>query len=160
MRTTGSVALATVIVIAGISTSGCGTGPTNAVKPLADSPMPSASPPQKHYAHGTGHLRMTVTPTRGGVGTEVTVRATGCGDPDGQNHAVSFNPGFRNTMQAAQAHYRQGVIPSVLIGQTLTARYRITAEDGAAAAHAESPPSRFYVQCSDDLGDAPFLITR
>jgi hypothetical protein len=90
----------------------------------------------------------------------VTITATGCSDADGQNHAVSFNPGFGNTMQAARAHYDQGVIPSQITAQTLRATYRITANDAAAAAQADSPPPRSYVQCSDDLADADFNITQ
>lgn len=157
--TTGSTAAigGAAIVAVAVAMSGCG-GATQPVAQTAPSGAASPSPSPKQYAHGTGHLQMTVTPTRGSVGTEVSIRATGCGDPDGRNHAVSFNPGFGNTLQAAQAHYHQGVIASRLTGQTLTATYRITAEDVNAAAHADAQPSLFYVQCSDDLADATFLL--
>lgn len=158
-RGTAGVGAAGVLV-AGFVATGCSGPTTRPVVQLAASPVVSASPAGKHYAHGTGHLRVTITPTTGGVGTVVSIVATGCGDPDGRNHAVSFNPGFASTLQAARAHYRAGVIPSHLIGQTLTATYAITAEDGAAAADAEVTPPKFYVQCSDDLADANFLITR
>jgi len=144
-------------VVVAIAMTGCGSA-THPVAKTASPVAASPSPPLKQYAHGTGHLRMTITPTRGQAGTEVIIRATGCGDLDGRNHAVSFNPGFDNTLQAAQAGYHQVVIPSRLADQVLTATYRITTEDASAAAHADGQPSLFYVQCSDDLVDAAFVI--
>src|SRR4051812_34273010 len=102
--------VATVAVV-GIMTAGCATGAAQQVQQLAASPSASPTPVQKHILHGTGHLRMTVTPASGPVGTEVSIRATGCGDPGGDSHAVSFNPGFGNTAQAAGAHYPEGAIP-------------------------------------------------
>ena len=157
MTTSGTEGMrAAGIVAIGIAIGGCSAA-THPVGQAATSPTSS---PSKHIVHGTGNLRMTITPTRGPVGTEVSIKATGCGDPDGQNHAVSFNPGFGNTLQAAEAHYHLSDIRSHLAGQTLTATYTITAKDAHAAARAESPPPRFYVQCRDDLADAVFLITR
>jgi hypothetical protein len=150
---------AVVIVAAGLGIGGCGAAPDRAAPQTAASPRPLPSPPPKHDVHGTGHLRVTITPTRGWVGTDVTITATGCGDPDGRNHAVSFNPGFGNTLQSALARYDQRVISAHLANQALTARYRITAEDVRAARHADDPPPRFYVQCADDLADVIFLIT-
>jgi len=117
---------------------------------------------QKHYAHGTGHLRMLIAPTTGPIGTVVTITATGCGDPDGQNHAVSFNPGFANTLEAAHAGYQTARIASRLVGQSLTASYKITSADWTASMFmkGDHPPSEFYVQCSDDITEATFLITQ
>jgi hypothetical protein len=153
----GAAAISAMVV----AISGCGTAASRQVARLVASPTLSPSPPQKHYAHGTGRLRMAVTPTTGPVGTEVTIAVTGCGDPDGHNHAVSFNPGFANTLQAAHANYHMASIASQLAGQTLTATYRISTADAAAAAHppVDAPPPQFYVQCSDDLVEATFVIT-
>jgi hypothetical protein len=150
-----AVTVATIGVM-GLLTAGCGTGSSKAADKIA-AVSASREPPQKHILHGTGHLRMAITPTSGPVGTEVNITATGCGDPDGHNHAVSFNPGFGNTLQAAGAHY-DGFIRSRLTDQVLNARYRITADDALAAAHADAPPPQFFVQCRDDLADAQFSI--
>jgi hypothetical protein len=90
----------------------------------------------------------------------VKITATGCGDPDGQNHAVSFNPGFGNTLQAAAAHYELAPISARLAARTLTATYRITADDARAASRAASQPPQFYVQCIDDSASAIFRIRR
>lgn len=159
MTRSGATAIAGTLAC--LSLSGCGTGSANPVKHLASSQVPSLSPPQKHYAQGTGHLHVAITPARGPVGTKVRIRATGCGDPDGQNHAVSFNPGFANTQQAAWANYPQKAIPSRLAGQTLTATYVITRRDAGAAANADPklPTPQFDVQCSDDNAVAGFHIT-
>ena len=151
--------VATLAVVAAM-TSGCATGVAQEAQQPPSSPSSSATPIPKHVLHGTGHLRMMIVPTSGPAGTEVSITATGCGDASGDSHSVSFNPGFGNTVQAAQAHYRVGAIPSHLTDQDLAASYRITVADARAAALADDPPPLFYVQCRDDIAEAPFSITR
>lgn len=147
---------------AALTVAGCGAPPGRALEQLAASTSPSPTTMQKHYAHGTGQLRMLIAPTAGPVGTVVSITATGCGDPDGQNHAVSFNPGFTNTLEAAHAGYQTAPIAARLIGQSLTASNKITSADLAASMFmkGDHPPSQFFVQCSDDLAEATFLITK
>ena len=150
------------VVLAG-AVSGCGGAGTAVSVRVADpssSTTATTTATGKHVEQGSGHLRMTIQPTSGPVGTVVHISATGCGDADGQNHAVSFNPGFGNTLQAAQAHYTEGTIDSHLSDQVLHATYRITAQDARAADNADVSPPRFYVQCATDLADLPFTITR
>lgn len=145
--------VAVIAATAALAMSSC-DAPSHHVSRAA----PSPTKPAKHIVHGTGHLRMTITPTTGPVGTDVKITATGCSDPDGRNHAVSFNPGFGNTLQAAAAHYELAQIPARLTAQTLIATYRISADDARAASRAASQPPQFYVQCSDDLATATFRI--
>ena len=149
-------------VVVAAAVSGCG-GAGTATSTRATDPSASATTTTtvgKHVEQGSGHLRMTIRPTSGPVGTVVHISATGCSDADGQNHAVSFNPGFGNTLQAARAHYQQGVIDSHLSGQVLHATYRITTQDARAAEHADASAPLFYVQCATDLADLPFTITK
>ncbi|HET6910618.1 MAG TPA: hypothetical protein VFH54_14885 [Mycobacteriales bacterium] len=94
---------------------------------------------------------MTIQPSSGPVGTVVHISATGCGDVDGQNHAVSFNPDTSNLKPDA------GVddVPAELSAENLTARYVISRADANGSGH-----GRFFVQCATDLADLPFTITK
>ena len=151
----------TAIGVIAVAATGCANNAVEQVQRLSSSPSTSPTPPtplQKHVLRGTGHLHMTITPATGPVGTEVSITATGCGDPSGDSHAVSFNPGFGDTGQATQAHY-DGFIPSRLTDQVLNAKYTIRAADARAAARPGASPTQFYVQCRDDDAEAAFSIS-
>jgi hypothetical protein len=92
---------------------------------------------------------MTIEPTSGPVGTTVHVRATGCLDQDGQNHAVSFN-----TDVSAGTDAKVRAVDATLNGETLSGAYTISAADASGQG-----PGLFFVQCADDLQQEPFTIT-
>lgn len=158
-------------VAAVCSLASCATQPAapiagSAVRPSGGqspqgSPLPSPSPscshaaPGKCYFVGTGHLQITISPARGPVGTVVTIAGTGCGDPDGQNHAVSFNPD-EATSSRGSGDVRD--IASTLSGQTITASYTISARDAEVAGASYQP--EFSVQCTTDVAQTAYTITR
>jgi hypothetical protein len=85
----------------------------------------------------------------------VRISGTGCGDANGENHAVSFNP----DEETGTSGHDVRAIRSKLIGERITASYTIVAGDAADVARSGVRPE-FYVQCATDLADAPFTITK
>jgi hypothetical protein len=144
-KRTQLIGAAVSLAVSALLTTGCGgTGSTAVVRANG-----TDQPPSKHFAQGTGDLKVGVTPSSGPAGTEVTIHGVGCGDPDGQNHAVSFNP---DVSTAGTSNVRN--IPSTLSGQSITASYVISADDAALAGDAA-----FFVQCATDLAQVSFNIT-
>ncbi len=154
------------LALAALPLAGCGQAGSSASRQAASGPAGPSSPTstagaaaaapatsvmRKEVARGSGDLAVSIRPAHGPVGTRVTVRATNCLDPDGQNHAVSFNPApmdrFGRTVR---------IVGSTLTGRVITGSYTITAADAAAAS---APTTRFFVQCATDLGTADFTIT-
>lgn len=82
------------------------------------------------------HLAFTITPDHGPSGTVVSLRVTGCVDPHGDSHALSYNT--------------TGIV-GTLTGQTLTARYRVT--------DAAPPVGTFKAQCSATVSHRSFRVT-
>ncbi len=126
------------------------SGPAASPSPASSLSSPFAS---KTVEPGSGLLQVSLSPTTGGAGTTVTITGTRCADADGQNHAVSFTP---NASAESLRSQPVRVIPSVLVGQSLTATYTVTAADVAAANGAKT--SEFTVQCATDLVSAPFHV--
>jgi hypothetical protein len=132
---------------ASVATAG---GSTSAV-PRTTTPS-SATPTKCCVVGPSRHLRLRVTPVLGPPGTSVRITATGCDDPAGDNHAVSFNnnaddPAARN--DPGTVH----VVPASQRGSTLRATYRITQRDKTNGA------GRFYVQCGQTMRSAAFRVT-
>jgi hypothetical protein len=129
-----------------------------AIASLGASAVPSSKSPilTKHVETGTGHLKITLSPTAGPVGTVVKIRGTGCGDADGENHAVSFNP-YDETSSTGLDNVR--AILWKLTGQMISASYTIVTADADAAVARTGVRPEFYVQCATDLAEAPFTIT-
>jgi hypothetical protein len=125
--------------------AGCGQG-NSATDVLRAGGAPSAPP--KHFAVGSGALKMNISPTSGPIGTTVSIHGVACGDPDGLNHAVSFNP---DASTPGTLNVR--TIDSQLSGQSLDATYTISSDDAALAGDAT-----FYVQCATDLASVQFEI--
>ena len=93
---------------------------------------------------------MSIDPTSGPVGTQVEIVATGCGDDNGLNHAVSFNPDLNE-----DPNPNVRAVDATLAGQTIHASYTITAADAEG-----SGDGAFFVQCATDLQQANFTITK
>lgn len=105
--------------------------------------------PTKSFPVST-NLQMTVVPDHAPVGASVTVTVTGCFDPTGQNHAVSFNA----ASVAADSPADLAQIHAVNVVQrryTLTGIFRIPND--------ATPRAVFDVQCGDSSREVPFLTT-
>lgn len=98
-------------------------------------------------------LHVTVAPSEGPVGTSVQITGSGCIDPSGQNHAVSFNIG---TSDPSAAHDPNNVreITSDLTGSTVTATYTVTPAD------ARFGGGEFFVQCGASVQSVSFVVSR
>jgi hypothetical protein len=90
--------------------------------------------------------------TSGPPGTVVAIVVTGCYDPTGQNHAVSFNNDNEN-MSARFDPKTVRTIPAVQHGTRLDARYRIVAGDRTGG------QGMFYAQCGPTVRQSAFTVT-
>lgn len=97
-------------------------------------------------------LRVTVDPTAGPPGTVIHIEVSGCNDPTGLNHAVSFNNDPDN-FAVRFAPQTVHAIESSQDGERLTAEYTVVDSDRAGKV------GRVYVQCSDGLATAEFAVT-
>jgi len=111
-------------------------------------------------AHHTGKsvvpdspdLKLVVSPTSGAPGTTVRLQATGCVDPSGLNHALTYNASAGRA--DGRSPHAIHAIASTLTGTALTASYTISKGDRGAA------KGVFYVQCGATVVNAPFSVTR
>jgi hypothetical protein len=129
----------------------CGDGsPTNLA---GSSPSPSAAPsPTKCCVPSASpDLRLILSATSGPPGTVVVIVVTGCQDPSGQNHAVSFNNDSAN-MSARFSPSTVRDIPARQNGTRLDATYRIVAGDLTGG------QGLFTVQCGPTLRDRRFTV--
>ena len=97
-------------------------------------------------------LRLTLSATSGRPGTVVAIVVTGCQDPTGKNHAISFN----NDSESMSARFSPSTvrtIPAEQHGTRLDATYRIVAGDRTGG------QGLFTVQCGPTLRDKPFTVT-
>lgn len=96
-------------------------------------------------------LRLSIDPPVGEPGTRVSVTVTGCNDPSGRNHAVSFNnnalePSARNDANLVRE------IRTSQRGQTLTGIYTIRDDDRTGGV------GMVFAQCAADIKQAAFVI--
>lgn len=94
-------------------------------------------------------LSMTISRPSGPARTTVEIRAEGCNDPNGHNHAVSFNNGNADATNPTDLYT---VSNTKLSGTTLTASFTLPASVKPGA-------STFSVQCSDSTVQAAFTVT-
>jgi hypothetical protein len=97
-------------------------------------------------------LDVAISPSSGAPGTTVQITATGCNDPTGQNHAISFN---NNASDVTARNDTNTVrfIPSAQDGNTLTATYTISTDDRTGGV------GLFSVQCAATTKTASFEVT-
>ncbi len=145
------VALAVSAAFAACGTSAHKTPLSTAAQPstAADDPGPGVkrTPPLK-----SPDLAISVEPTSGPPGTVVTIEVSGCNDPSGLNHAISFNndPGNRSERFSTET---VKAIESTQRGTQLSATYTIQPMDRRART------ASFIVQCSDGLAASDFAVT-
>jgi len=100
---------------------------------------------------------LTIWPTSGAAGTTVRITATGCIDPNGLNHAVSFNwGGLDQNDQMANRNNPNIVvtIPATLTDETIRATHKVTQQETAFGGGA------FFVQCGTTVRAVSFTSTR
>jgi hypothetical protein len=147
-------------VLIAVAAAGCGNAAdshaTLRVKEASGggSAAPIAQAKGKSVVPGSPNLELVVSPTSGSPGTIVHIKATGCVDANGLNHAVSYNvsrtritPGKSNPVRA---------IASTLSGTSLTASYTIRNAD----LRGHATHGMFYVQCGSSVVNAPFSVTQ
>ena len=121
--------------------------------PTADrSSTDRRTPPPKGTALESPSLAVSVAPTSGPPGTVVRLRATGCNDPSGRGHAVSFNNDAENVTGRFDAN-RVRSVADHQDGQTLTATYTVQASDYTGGT------GLFFVQCAATVKTAAFGVT-
>jgi hypothetical protein len=106
----------------------------------------------KSVVAGSPDLALVVSPTSGPPGTIVHLQATGCVDPNGLNHAVSFNAA--SARADGRNPHAVRAIASTMSGNLLTASYTVSNADRGAA------HGVFYVQCGSTVVHEPFTVTR
>jgi nitrite reductase/ring-hydroxylating ferredoxin subunit len=97
-------------------------------------------------------LEVAISPSSGAPGTTVQITATGCDDPTGQNHAISFNNNASNVTARSDSNTVR-FVPSAQDGSTLTATYTISTDDRTGGA------GLFFVQCAATRKTASFEVT-
>ena len=140
----------------GIAACGSGVSGAGSLKPTVPVSVGQPGGPvislQKHPPPPSPNMVLTISPTSGPAGTTVTITATGCLDPTGGNHAVSFNraagPGGNMTDDRNPSNVVD--IAATLAAGTLTGSYTITREDTAFGGGV------FYVQCGQTVQQATF----
>ena len=143
--------LAALVIFGGACSSGGGQASKAAI---SSSSVTTASAPvsTKGPILESPSLQVAITPNSGPPGTNVRINATGCNDPNGQNHAVSFNNSADNTAVRNDPNTVRA-ITSTQDGTTLTATYTIRVQDRTGGA------GLFFVQCSATIKTAPFTVT-
>lgn len=97
-------------------------------------------------------LKITIEPKSGPPGTVIRIAVTGCNDPDGRNHAVSFNNDSEDFAVRFDPETVR-TIDSKQDGERLDAEYTVVDGDATGGV------GRIYVQCSDGLATAEFTVT-
>ncbi|MBA2607382.1 MAG: hypothetical protein H0U92_00400 [Actinobacteria bacterium] len=98
-------------------------------------------------------MTISVSPSSGPPGTVMQIYVTGCNDPDGLNHAISFNDAPVNHDTASDPNTVQ-TINSTQDGDKLTATYAVVASDQRG-----QQPGRVFVQCEATLKWVDFTVT-
>jgi len=111
----------------------------------------STPSPSKEPAVDSPALAINLSSTRGGPGEQVRIEVTGCDDPTGKNHAVSFNDDAQN-VSARNDPNTVRMIVAVQDGSTLRATYTIQRADVTGGV------GMFYVQCQAAVRSAPFTV--
>lgn len=119
---------------------------------LGQSTTSSAVPEAKINPLTSPNLAISLTPKSGPVGTVVHVTVTGCNDPAGGNHAVSFNNDATN-VNARNDPNTDHVVPTRQSGQTLTGSYQLVQLDRTGGV------AQFTVQCGATLRMVRFTLT-
>lgn len=151
--------LAVVTILTAAATfASCGTEPDRTpVAATGEAPGTADEPGLGNGAKRTPPLKspdltITLDPTSGPPGTVVSIEATGCNDPTGLNHAVSFNNDPRNRTDRFSPDVVR-TIASDQRGQRLFASYTVQPADRRAG------NGTFVVQCSDGVATADFTVT-
>lgn len=101
------------------------------------------------------HMKFTITPDRGPRGTEVRLTVTGCNDPHGDSHALSYNAVADLGLTSAETRqrYPQALvgIPSAITGTTMTGTYRVR--------YTPRQSAEFVAQCSATVKKQTFTVT-
>lgn len=130
-------------IVAAVLLAGCAgsSAPTNAGHVVH-------GPKGKSYP-SSSNFRATITPTQGPRGTVVTIRATGCFDPSGNEDDVTYNDGNQGGAFANIARvHRVSVTTS---GYTYAGRYTIPAN--------ATPIGAFIEQCGSNTSQQIFTVT-
>lgn len=140
------------VVVSVLAVSGC------AAQELA---IPSGTP--TGYAEcqigdcGTTSPNMifSITPDHGPRGTLVTLKVTGCNDPHGDSHSLSYNAVGGLKLKAAQLAQRYpkavSAIEGTITGETLTGRFRVS--------YAPRSSGVFSAACSATVAHRTFTVT-
>lgn len=143
--------LAAVVAVAACSSRG---DDTRAVRAAAKTSTTTAAPtPTKGPILESPSLEITIDPAAGAPGTKVHIVVTGCNDPTGLNHAISFN----NDAENMSARNDPNTVRSIVAeqdGTTLTATYTIQYADVTGGA------GLFFAQCAATMKTAPFTVVR
>lgn len=102
------------------------------------------------------HLKFTITPDHGPRGTLVRLKATGCIDPHGDSHALSYDAVADLHLSDAQLQQRYpgavDAIASTENGTTVTATFRVH--------DTPRPTGVFSLRCSATVAQRTFTVTR
>ena len=97
----------------------------------------------------TSGLTFTITPSSGPAGTPVKISVTGCGDPSGTQHAVSYNDGNVGGQFADLSKVHS--INMDVKGSDLNGQFNIPQHP--------SGDGVFYVQCGNAVLTTTFTVT-
>ena len=150
-----------LLVFTSLGLAACSGGASGAGSLKPPMPVNAGQPGEpvisshKDPAPPSPNMVLSISPTSGPVGMKVAIRAIACIDTNGLNHAVSFNraAGPGGNMADGRDPSNVVVIPSVLSGTTLTARYTVTHEDMTFGGGV------FFVQCGQTVKSAVFSVT-
>lgn len=100
-------------------------------------------------------MMFAITPDHGPSGTLVTLRVTGCIDPHGDSHALSYNAAGDLHLDIVQLHqhYPKAIasIPGTTNGTTLLGSFRVN--------YVPRPKGIFVAQCSATVAQRTFTVT-
>ena len=148
----GAVALLVAGSAAGFALSRSNGGGSDVLQPASPPPSSAqAAIPSQKPTVPPQTLRISVLPATGPPGTLVHITVTGCADPSGQNHAVSFNNDSQN-FGARNNPATVRDIPSRQEGDRLIASYRIAPADKTGGV------GQFTAQCAADVVDIQFTV--
>lgn len=101
-------------------------------------------------------MNFTITPSSGAPGTRVVLKVTGCIDPRGRSHGLSYNAVGDLHLSATELHQHYPhalvTVPAALQGTMLSGSYRVR--------YTPRPVGWFYARCLDTFAVRTFTITK
>lgn len=146
--TTGGVRCAAACAVVVLTTASACSGAADGNE---SAPVESTLLPGKGTILLSPSLDVRVDPSGGPVGTTVQITATGCNDPKGDSHAISFNNDSRNS-GARNGPNTVRPIVSTQEGTTLRGSYTIQPADRTGGV------GSFFVQCGGTTNTVDFTV--